>query len=104
MSDNKLIIFSDLPTTWKAFIIIGFMTVFIILILIVILIILMYASPKIDTNANIDEYAHILEEFDKQIEETKEELDEKFEKYPKLPKIRDLEGKFLKDLMDIEIL
>lgn len=92
--------FSKLPALWKTLIVIGFLSVFIIMVLIIAVVALVGTTPKIDITTNLDEYADILEEFDRDTKNDKKQHDD----YPVLPKIKDLNGNIMRDLVTIEIL
>jgi hypothetical protein len=91
------ITFSSLPVFWKALVVIGSISTIVCLILLVIIASLMFESKMKDNDHDLSEYDDFLNEF---ANGKKEEEDE----YPSLPKIKDFDGNFLKNLMQIDVL
>jgi hypothetical protein len=92
--------FNQLSLTWKALIVIGSISSIIFLILLVIIVSLMFESKLIkkEQEHDLSKYDDFLNEFaNGKISNNKEE-------YPILPKIKDFEGNYLKNLMQIDIL
>jgi len=89
--------FSKLPNSWRALVVIGTITVFILLIILVIIVSLMFESKVKKEDNFLGDYDDFLKEF----AHGKENINDD---YPVLPKITDFDGIVLKNLMNIEIL
>jgi uncharacterized protein YacL len=94
------VIFSELPTFWKTFIVIGFISTLIFIVLLIIIIYLLFDTKIKNEEQDISEFEDFLNEFKdgKTCEENEESS------YPILPKIKDLKGDILKNLLQIDII
>lgn len=102
--------FDNLPTFWKAFVIIGIIGSVIFIILLSLIVYLMFET-KIKSETDLAEYDSFINEFidensEKDTKELKIETESelKIDEYPTLPKIKDLNGNYLKNLMEIKII
>jgi len=97
--------FNNVPTFLKVLIILGFITMVIIMILLTVCIWFLFQKNKDEDEEeemNIDNYKEFLEEF--KSKHKKENINEdKGVIYPTMPKIKDLNGEYLKDLIEITI-
>jgi len=92
--------FNQLPTFWKVLIIIGFIATFIFIILLIIAISLMFETKN--NKVDLCEYDDFMNEF---MNNDNKEIIESIELiYPVLPKIKDFDGNYLLDLLQIEII
>lgn len=90
---------NQLSLTWKALIVIGSISTVIFLILLVIIVSLMFESKLVKK-----EQEHDLSEYDDFLNEFANGKTENEEEYPSLPKIRDFDGNYLRNLMQIDVL
>jgi len=92
--------FSKLPVFWKALVVIGSLSTIIFLILLVIIVSLMFESKlvKKEQEHDLSEYDDFLNEF------ANGKIENEEEEYPSLPKIRDFDGNYLRNLMQIDVL
>jgi hypothetical protein len=101
-SDKRIMTpeFNQLPTFWKILIIIGSIAIFIIFCLIIAVLYLTKQGHKYEHIAapNNDHTKDFLDEF----MNGKESSDPV--SYPVLPKIKDFDGNYLRDLMEIKII
>lgn len=104
--------FNNLSIFWKTLVVIGTVSTIIFLILLVIIVSLMFESKLNKKESDdVSEYDDFLNEFKngKNNKITENEASGRLavlttEDYPVLPKIKDFEGKFLRNLLQIEII